>query len=259
MLWINGNLSTVSVMKALFIPSFVSLIVALIFLGFGLKGSYPHLVDKAQEGAPEPGGKFIFYCGIGALIFVPIFKALTGLPPFMGMLIALGSLWLITDIMHHPYQGREHLRVPQILTRIDISGVLFFLGILLCIAALESVGLLTALATFLDVHVHNLPLIATIIGLISAVVDNVPLVAACMGMYDLQTYPMDSSIWQLIAYCAGTGGSILIVGSAAGVALMGLEKVDFLWYFKKISWVALLSYLSGVVVYMLQTQVLARI
>ncbi len=254
MLWINGNLSTVAVMKALFVPSMTALVVALGLLGWGLKGNYPRLVQNAKDETPEPGGTFIFYCGIGALVFVPIFKALTGLPPFMGMLIALGALWLITDIMHHPYKGREHLRVPQILTRIDISGVLFFLGILLCISALESVGLLKALATFLDVHVHNIPLIATLIGLFSAVVDNVPLVAACMGMYDLQVYPMDSQIWQLIAYCAGTGGSILIIGSAAGVALMGLEKIDFVWYFKKISWVALLSYLAGVVVYMLQSQ-----
>ena len=256
MLWINGNLSTVEVMKALFAPSMAALIVALSMFSFSVKGKFPKSQKKEAE-TSEPGGKLIFYCGVGALIFVPIFKSLTGLPPFMGMLIALGMLWLITDLMHHPYKGREHLRVPQILTRIDISGVLFFLGILLCIGALESVGILSGLANFLDVYVHNLPLIATIIGLISAVVDNVPLVAATMGMYDLQTYPMDSSLWQLIAYCAGTGGSILIIGSAAGVALMGLEKIDFLWYFKKVSWVALISYLSGVVVYMIQSQILS--
>jgi NhaD family Na+/H+ antiporter len=257
MLWINGNLSTISLMKALFAPSMASLLVALSLIGLKMKGTYPKLVQHAKEQSSEPGGTFIFYAGIGALVFVPIFKSLTGLPPFMGMLIALGFLWLITDIMHHPHKEREHLRVPQILTKIDISGVLFFLGILLCISALETVGILTALATFLDVHIHNLPLIATLIGLASAVVDNVPLVAASMGMYDLQAYPMDSSLWQLIAYCAGTGGSILIIGSAAGVALMGLEKIDFIWYFKKVSWIALLSYLSGVVVYILQSQLLA--
>jgi len=254
MLWINGNISTLAVMKSLFLPSVLSLVIALLLLGRSLKGRYPQLVQKAKEEAPEPGGRLIFYCGIGSLVFVPIIKAATGLPPFMGILIALGFLWLLTDLMHHPYEGRQHLRVPQILTHIDTSGVLFFLGILLCIGALESVGLLADLAHLLDVYVHNLPLIATIIGLISAVIDNVPLVAATMGMYDLQTYPMDSSIWQLIAYCAGTGGSILIIGSAAGVALMGLEKIDFLWYFKKISWVALISYLSGVVVYLAQSQ-----
>lgn len=257
MLWINGNLSTISLMKALFVPSMVSLLVALVLLGLGLQGKYAKVPVNAKENEAEPGGKLIFYTGIGALVFVPIFKSVTGLPPFMGMLLALGFLWLMTDIMHHRYENREHLRIPQILARVDMSGVLFFLGILLCIGALESVGILRELATFLDVHVHNLPLIATIIGLVSAVVDNVPLVAACMGMYDLQTYPIDSSLWELIAYCAGTGGSILIIGSAAGVALMGLEKIDFLWYFKKVSWVALLSYLSGVAVYLLQSKILA--
>jgi Na+/H+ antiporter NhaD/arsenite permease-like protein len=173
----------------------------------------------------------------------------------MGILLALGVLWLITDIMHRRHEGRLHLRVPQVLTKIDTSGVIFFLGILLCVGALESVGLLRDFANLLDTYVHNLPLIATVIGLVSAVIDNVPLVAATMGMYDLQTYPMDSPIWELIAFCAGTGGSILVIGSAAGVALMGLEKVDFLWYMKKISWVALVSYFVGIGVYLLQVQI----
>jgi NhaD family Na+/H+ antiporter len=258
MLWINGNLSTVETMKYLFAPSMATLLVALSCLSFSIKGKFPKNLKKESEVA-EPGAKLIFYAGIGALVFVPIFKAMTGLPPFMGMLISLGMLWLITDLLHHPYKGREHLRVPQILTRIDISGVLFFLGILLCIGALESIGILSGLANFLDVHVHNLPLIATIIGLVSAVIDNVPLVAATMGMYDLATYPMDDSLWQLIAFCAGTGGSILIIGSAAGVALMGLEKIDFLWYFKKVSWVALLSYFAGNIVYMIQSQLVGSL
>jgi NhaD family Na+/H+ antiporter len=257
MLWINGNISTLEVMKSLFIPSICALLIALLFVGRGMKGQYPKILQKAESQAPEPGARAIFYSGIGALIFVPIFKSLTNLPPFMGILLALGVLWFVTDLMHHDYEGRQHLRVPQILTRIDTSGVIFFLGILLCVGALESVGILRALAVFLDTHVHNLPLIATVIGLVSAVVDNVPLVAATMGMYDLTTYPMDSSLWQLIAYCAGTGGSILIIGSAAGVALMGLEKVDFLWYFRKISWIALISYLGGVAAYLLQSEILS--
>jgi NhaD family Na+/H+ antiporter len=256
MLWINGNISTLSIMKALFIPSLVSLVIALLFFGRTMKGSYSNIIRKAEAQSSEPGGRVIFYCGIGALVFVPVFKFLTNLPPFMGILLALGVLWLITDLMHRS-EGRQHLRVPQILTRIDTSGVIFFLGILLCVGALESVGLLRDFANFLDTYVHNLPTIATLIGLVSAVIDNVPLVAATMGMYDLQTYPMDSAIWQLIAYCAGTGGSILVIGSAAGVALMGLEKIDFLWYFKKISWVALLGYLAGVVVYLLQSELLS--
>ncbi len=256
MLWINGNITTLAVMKTLFLPSVVALIVCLLLMGIGQKGHYPALISKAHnEPDLEPGGKIIFYCGIGALIFVPVFKTLTGLPPYMGMLFALGALWLLTDLMHHRYEGRQHLRVPQILTQVDTSGVLFFLGILLCIGSLEAVGLLKELARLLDVYVHSLPLIATAIGLLSAVVDNVPLVAACMGMYDLQAQPVDAPFWQLIAFTAGTGGSILVIGSAAGVALMGLEKVDFIWYFKRVSWIALLSFLAGIGVYLLQAMV----
>ncbi len=259
MLWINGNITTLAVMKTLFFPSLVALIVCIWLISLGQTGHYPKLASKVQEetGDIEPGGKFIFYSGIGALIFVPIFKTLTGLPPFMGMLLALGALWLITDLMHHRYEGRQHLRVPQILTQVDTSGVLFFLGILLCISSLEAVGLLKELAYFLDVYLHNLPVIATAIGLLSAIVDNVPLVAACMGMYNLEAQPADSSFWQLIAFTAGTGGSILVIGSAAGIALMGLEKVDFVWYFKRVSWIALLSFFAGILVYLAQVAVVA--
>lgn len=253
MLWINGNITTLAVMKALFLPSIVALVICLWLMCMGQKGSFPKLTQKAHDEPDlEPGGKIIFYCGIGALIFVPIFKTLTGLPQFMGILLALGALWLITDLMHHRYEGRQHLRVPQILTQVDTSGVLFFLGILLCISSLEAVGLLKELAQFFDTYVHNLPLIATSIGFLSAIVDNVPLVAACMGMYDLNTQPVDSPFWQLIAFTAGTGGSMLVIGSAAGVALMGLEKVNFIWYFKRVSWIALASFLGGIAVYLIQ-------
>lgn len=252
MLWINGNITTINIMKALFFPSLVSLVVALFLLGIGMKGSYPRLVQKAHEEAPAPGARLIFFCGLGALIFVPIFKALTGLPPFMGVLIGLGVLWIITDWLHGEEETRLHLRIPHILTRIDISGILFFLGILLCVSAMEVAGLLAMLADFLNRTIHDITAIATLIGLISAVIDNVPLVAAGMGMYSLDTYPVDSLLWQLLAFCAGTGGSVLVIGSAAGVALMSLEKVDFMWYFRKISWIALLSYLSGIGAYLLQ-------
>jgi NhaD family Na+/H+ antiporter len=252
MLWINGNISSFAIMKNLFLPSLFSLVVTLVLFGMGMKGFYPQLVKRAQDEAPEPGSRIIFYCGIGALVFVPIFKALTGLPPFMGMLISLGALWLITDLMHHPYKEREHLRIPYILTRIDTSGILFFLGILLCIGALDAVGILKGMALWLDQTVGNVSLIAILIGLVSAIVDNVPLVAAGMGMYDLATYPMDSSLWQMLAYCAGTGGSILIIGSAAGVAFMGMEKADFIWYLKKVSLIALVGYLAGVGFYLVQ-------
>ncbi len=252
MLWINGNITTLEVMKILFAPSFISLIVALILIGWNLKGIYPFAISRAHQEVVEPGARVVFFCGIGALIFVPIFKALTGLPPFMGMLLSVGTLWLITDLMHAPYESRSHLRIPQALSRIDTSGVLFFLGILLCISALDVAGVLAYLAEFLNRTIGNLTVIATLIGLISAVIDNVPLVAAGMGMYDLATYPPDSYLWQLLAYCAGTGGSILIIGSAAGVAFMGIEKVNFIWYLRKISLVALISYLSGVAVIVLQ-------
>jgi NhaD family Na+/H+ antiporter len=253
MLWINGNISTLNVMKQLFIPSFVSLIVALAMFGWNQKGIYAHIVSRAHKEEVEPGARIVFFSGIGALIFVPIFKALTGLPPFMGMLISVGTLWLITDLLHAPYETREHLRIPNILRRIDTSGVLFFLGILLCIGALDVAGYLDSLARYLDHTIGNLSFIAILIGLISAVIDNVPLVAAGMGMWDLQTHPIDSYLWQMLAYCAGTGGSVLIIGSAAGVAFMGMEKVDFLWYVKNASFIALVSYFAGVAAFVLQS------
>lgn len=252
MLWINGNITSLEVMKVLFLPSFISLIVALLLVGWNLKGTYSHARSNAHKEVVEPGARAVFFCGIGALIFVPIFKALTGLPPFMGMLLSLGLLWLLTDRIHAPYENRTHLRIPQVLSRVDTSGVLFFFGILLCISALDVAGFLSSLAHFLDETIGNISVIATLIGLISAIIDNVPLVAAGMGMYDLASYPQDSYFWQLLAYCAGTGGSVLIIGSAAGVAFMGIEKVNFVWYLRKISLVALISYFSGVAVLILQ-------
>ena len=252
MLWINGNITTLNVMKILFAPSFFALIITLLLAGIKLKGTYPHLTARAHEEKVEPGARIVFFSGLGALISVPILKSAIGLPPFMGILIGLGFLWLITDLIHKEKEDRHHLKIPHILTQIDTSGVLFFLGILLCVSALDAIGLLKIFANILDQYVHNSSLVAIIIGIISAIVDNVPLVAAGMGMYDTNIYPIDSSFWQLLAYCAGTGGSILIIGSAAGVALMGLEKVDFLWYLKKVSWIALISYFSGIAVYFLQ-------
>ncbi len=252
MLWINGNITTLAVIKSLFLPSLLSFALALVIFGWNLKGNYKQIVAKAHKEEPEPGARVIFWCGLGALIFVPIFKGLTGLPPFMGILISLGALWVITDLMHHKHERRQHLLIPHILTRIDTSGILFFFGILLCIGSLDAIGLLRDLAEFLDRTVGNLALISTIIGLLSAIVDNVPLVAAGMGMYSLQTYPVDSPLWLMLAYCAGTGGSILIIGSAAGVAFMGMEKVNFIWYVKRVSLIALISYLFGMGVYLLQ-------
>lgn len=252
MLWINGNLTAPYVIGSLVVPSAVSLVVALLLLGKNLKGRYPHFVQRAHEEKVEPGARLVFFAGVGGLLFVPVFKGLTGLPPFMGMLISLSILWFITDLLHRKHATRQHLLVPQVLTRIDTSGILFFLGILLSIHALEMAGLLMRLAHFLDTYVANLSAIAILIGLISAVIDNIPLVAATMGMYSLDAHPVNSFLWMMIAFCAGTGGSILIVGSAAGVALMGMEKIDFIWYVRKISLIALLSYLAGIGIYSLQ-------
>lgn len=249
MLWIGGQLSSLNILKSLFIPSLVCLGIALLYLSFPLKGEFPSL-KKVQQNE-EPFSKAIFFLGLGALIFVPIFRWLTGLPPFMGILFGLGVLWLFTDLFHAKFEERNHLRVPNILTKIDLSGALFFLGILLCIAALDSAGLLHQLARFLDDKIGNVSLIAIAIGLASAVIDNVPLVAATMGMYDLATYPTDHTLWTQIAYTAGTGGSILLIGSAAGVVFMGMEKVDFVWYLKRITIPAFLGFLAGIGVYLL--------
>ncbi|MBJ7449898.1 MAG: sodium:proton antiporter NhaD [Parachlamydiales bacterium] len=248
MLWINGQISTLNIMKALFLPSLACLIIPLLWETKNLKGKYPKLT-ASQKTIVEPKGTLIFFLGLAALVAVPIIKVLTGLPPFMGMFIGLAILWIVTDFLHVKDDKRNHLRVPHILTKIDISGALFFFGILLAIKSLEISGLLNQIATWLNQNLPSLDIVALVIGLISAVIDNVPLVAATQGMYSLADHPMDSRLWELIAYCAGTGGSILIIGSAAGVALMGLEKIHFAWYFKRISFVALLGYLAGFGVY----------
>ncbi|HKZ00528.1 MAG TPA: sodium:proton antiporter NhaD [Rhabdochlamydiaceae bacterium] len=251
MLWINGQLSTYAVMKSLFIPSVISLLVPLAYFAWQAKGRYAPAEASAHDLEVEPGAVTVFVVGVSGLVFVPVFKALTGLPPFMGVIISLALLWIITDLMHFKHTGREHLRVPHILTRVDTSGILFFLGILLCVAVLQTAGILNELANWLNATIAHQAIIATLIGIISAVIDNVPLVAATMGMYPLQNYPIDSSLWHMIAYAAGTGGSILIIGSSAGVALMGLEKVDFVSYLKKASLPILIGYLLGMGAYLL--------
>lgn len=249
MLWINGQISSAAIVKALIIPSIVSLLVPLAWYTFRTKGSFQ--TERRIKEAPEPGAKLIFCLGIGGLVFVPVFKALTGLPPFMGVMIALAVAWIATDLLHYKHEKRHHLRIPHVLTRIDTSGILFFLGILLCVNALEAAGVLHDVATWLNQEVKNQAMIATLIGIISAIVDNVPLVAATMGMYPLNEFPMDSQFWHMIAYAAGTGGSILIIGSSSGVALMGMEKVDFVSYFKKASLPVLIGYLVGMGVFLL--------
>ena len=252
MLWINGQISTLSIMKALLLPSMVSLLLPILYYSIRHKGSYSATNGEQADATPEPGARLVFFLGIGALIFVPIFKTLTGLPPFMGMLIGLAALWLITDLLHHKYEHRQHLRVPAILTKIDTSSVLFFLGILLAINALETAGILNKLALFLEAEVKSQVVIATCIGMLSAIIDNVPLVAGTMGMYPLVQFPMDSPLWHMIAYAAGTGGSLLLIGSSAGVALMGLEKISFFGYMRKMTLPVLIGYLAGMAAYLLQ-------
>lgn len=250
MLWIGGEISTLYVLKDLFLPSIVCLIGSFVILTFMLEGDFDVKVLDEKDKHMEPMGTFIFFLGVGCLVFVPIFKLLTGMPPFMGILFGLSVMWLATDIIHRS-ESRAHLTMPNVLSKIDLASVLFFLGILLAIDALETGQMLKMLANWFSQNIASTAVIATLIGLASAVVDNVPLVAATMGMYDLATYPQDHPFWELIAYCAGTGGSILIIGSAAGVVFMGLEKADFFWYLKRISIPAAVGYFAGIGVYLL--------
>ncbi|KAK4563219.1 hypothetical protein RGQ29_005647 [Quercus rubra] len=252
MLWIHGQISTLQTMKDLFVPSAVALAVPLAlmsltseFNGYGQDSSNVMASEKMA-----PGGLLVFFVGIGALIFVPVFKALTGLPPFMGILLGLGVLWILTDAIHYGESEKQKLKVPQALSRIETQGVLFFLGILLSVSSLEAAGILRELANYLDAHIPSSEVIACVIGVVSAIIDNVPLVAATMGMYDLTSFPQDSQFWQLIAYCASTGGSMLVIGSAAGVVFMGMEKVDFFWYLRKVSGFAFAGYVAGIAAYL---------
>ncbi|MBI3618264.1 MAG: sodium:proton antiporter NhaD [Candidatus Omnitrophica bacterium] len=244
MLWIGGQVTTGKLMELLFIPSLVSLFIPLLYLSFSIKqGAYPDS-SHGTDSPAQHGAKRVFFLGIGSLIFVPVFRAVTNLPPFMGVLLGLGIMWVLTDLIHH--QKRDHLRVPSILTRVDFSSVLFFLGILLAVAALETAGILGSLALRMDNYFNNKDIIATVLGLLSSIIDNVPLTAATMGMYPLSSYPADSKLWEMIAYSVGTGGSILIIGSAAGVVVMGMEKISFGWYLKKISLPVLIGYFLGI-------------
>lgn len=246
-LWIGGQITTIKIMKEIFLPSLISVLFPTLIYTFFMKGSFPKSEIDFRDDPLEPGAHLIFYSGIILFLLVPVFKWLTRMPAFMGMLISLSIMWLITDIIHHKYEQRKHLQVPHILTKIDVSSVLFFLGIILSVNALDSMGLLGSLN--LGKYFKSEAVVATLIGLISAVIDNVPLVVATKGMYSLQTVPTDSPLWLMIAYAAGTGGSILVMGSSAGVALMGLEKVDFLSYLKKVSFPVLIGYLIGILFY----------
>jgi len=253
MLWIGGRITTARIMTALFIPSIVSLVIPLLYFSFLMKKEIVSVPIQQESQVEVYGTKRIFFLGLGSLIFVPIFRAITNMPPFMGMILGLGVMWVLTDLMH---RQREHLRVPHILSKIDFTSILFFLGILLAVAALETVGILKNLALGMDQYFRNKDVIITIMGLLSAIIDNVPLTAAAMGMYDLSLYPVDSKLWEFIAYAVGTGGSILIIGSAAGVVAMGMEKINFTWYLRKISLPAFIGYFAGIFSYLAIYQIM---
>ncbi|MBR0117878.1 MAG: sodium:proton antiporter NhaD [Prevotella sp.] len=260
MLWIKGVITTQGVISEIFIPSLVSMLVPAFILQYSLKGKF----DKSQNLPPAEVSQFtqrqrniIFWMGVGGLIFVPIFKTLTHLPPFMGILLVLGLLWTTTEIFHHNTEEGDTMakRVSDLLSRIDLSTIMFFLGILMAVAVLQEIGVLTALGESLDkMSGGNHYLVTGIIGVLSSIVDNVPLVAGCMGMYpvaEIGDMAVDGIFWQLLAYCAGVGGSMLIIGSAAGVVVMGLEKITFGWYMKRITWIVFVGYLAGMFSYWL--------
>ncbi len=265
MLWIGGQITAVKIISMVFLPSLISLLVPTLFLSFIMKGDVSRPIISIEEKTEFTSAferKLVLLMGVGALLFVPIFKTVTHLPPYMGMLLGLGILWIAVEIMHKHKNGEDKrkLSVVNILRKVDVPTVLFFLGILSAVASLQSAGQLGLLAGWLDeVTNKNIYIINTAIGILSAIVDNVPLVAGAMGMYDIQAvghFAVDGIFWELLAFTAGTGGSILIIGSAAGVAAMGMEKIDFIWYMKRISLLALMGYFAGIATYWLQATLL---
>ncbi|KAF0103364.1 MAG: Na+/H+ antiporter [bacterium] len=258
MLWIGGQITTLNIMESVFLPSVISLLVPLAVTAYMLRGQpvvSPTKVD--MDNGPQTTDferNLMFFLGLGILVAVPAFKTITHLPPFIGILFGLGILWLVGDLIHRRKEDeyKHHLTLVHALSKIDMSSIVFFVGILLAVATLEHTHILSSLAGWLDQNVGRLDIIVILIGLASAVVDNVPLVAASMGMYSMEQYPTDHFLWEFLAYCAGTGGSILIIGSAAGVAAMGLEKIHFFWYVRKISGLALIGYFAGAGAYILQ-------
>ncbi len=260
MLWIGNQITATNIIFRLFLPSLVSLLIPLLIISYKMNGNITNRITESTfvKHTNETEQKIIFFVGLGVLLFVPVFKTVTHLPPFMGILFGLGLLWLVTEILHSKKdeQAKQSYSVMNALEKMDMPSVLFFLGILLAISVLQTSGHLSVLASFLDNNFHNINLIGISIGLLSAVVDNVPMVAAAIGMYPLTQFPTDHSFWELLAYCTGTGGSILIIGSAAGVAAMGLERIEFFWYVKNISWLALIGYFAGAITYIFEELIL---
>lgn len=257
MLWIGGQITALNIMKVLILPSIAVCIPPALIIAFRFRGKRIQPVEiPVRTGKEKREGKIILFAGIGFLIFVPVFKTLTHLPPFMGMLLALGLMWVLTTFIHKSKEMglAQKYSVTHALQKIDSPSILFFLGILLAVSALQSFGLLKEMADGFSSTLKNDFSIGAALGILSAIVDNVPLVAAAQGMYDLNTYPTDHHFWEFLALTTGTGGSAIIIGSAAGVAVMGIEKIDFMWYMRKISWLALIGFIAGIAVYLLQLQ-----
>ena len=257
MLWIGGQISPLNIIQQTFLASLVSMIAPTLIINFMIKGNIelkPNVENNLNFNTNSFERNLIFYVGIGCLLFVPIFKTMTHLPPYMGILLSLGIIWTITELIHKRKRDNEKgiLSVSHALRKIDTPSILFFFGILMSISSLEVVGILPQMASTLNSSVGNINVVAICIGLLSAVFDNVPLVAALQSMYSLNDYPQDHYFWELLAFTAGTGGSCLIIGSAAGVAVMGIEKIDFFWYLKKMSWIALIGFIAGVGTFLIQ-------
>jgi Na+/H+ antiporter NhaD/arsenite permease-like protein len=257
MLWIGGQITASNIIVKLFLPSLICLIIPLVIVSLKMKGTVAKPIQPETNKLPELSARqqyIVLATGLLILLLVPVFKTVTHLPPYMGIIIGLGVLWIITEIMHGDKGEKEKgiLSVTHALRKIDSPSILFFLGILLAVAALQSTGVLTSAAEQMSAAIPNENIIILSTGLLSAIVDNVPLVAGVQGMYDLNQYPTDDSFWEFLAYATGTGGSVLIIGSAAGVAAMGLEKISFFWYLKRISLLALIGYFSGAGIYILQ-------
>lgn len=279
MLWIGGQITAAKIMVQLIIPSLICMIIPLIIVGFKMKGNYPPLkVDPNHTHEVPPGSKTIFFVGVASLIFVPVFKLITHLPPYVGVLFGLGVVWATAELIHRKNESNARKYNPTAaLAKVDISSVLFFLGILVAIGTLEATGVLNSFAMQLDKGIGNTDVIVLTIGVLSSIIDNVPLVAASMGMYAMPTqeildfaianpsavvdgvitytdglryYQQDAKLWEFLAYCAGTGGSLLIIGSAAGVAVMGMERIEFFWYIKKITLLAFVGYIAGAFTYL---------
>ncbi|MEY4640606.1 MAG: hypothetical protein RLZZ227_600 [Pseudomonadota bacterium] len=258
MLWIGGQITTLAIIEGVFLASIVNMLVPLLVVSWMIRGRPVIAPPAVNAGTDRYTTEFernlMFWTGLGILVAVPVFKTVTHLPPYVGILFGLGLLWLVGDLVHRDKDEdtRKPLSLVHALSRIDLGSLVFFIGILLSVATLQHTGLLASLAQWLDATVGRLDVIVVLIGLVSAVVDNVPIVAAAMGMYSLEQYPPDSFLWEFMAYAAGTGGSILIIGSAAGVAAMGLERIHFFWYVKRISALALLGYFAGAGAYLVQ-------